>query len=46
MWTYKGDVKSASGENCEEPSSSAISQEESFNDKGNEETLAVNKNCW
>ena len=46
MWTYKGDVKSTSGENCKEPSSSAISQEESFNDKGNEETLAVNKNCW
>ena len=46
MWTYKGDVNSASGENWKEASSSAISAEASFNGDSNEETLNVNKTCW
>ena len=45
MWTCKGDVNSASGENSIEPSSSAISTETSFNDDSNKETLNVNKVC-
>ena len=39
MWTYKGNVNSASGENWKEPSSLARSPEASFNDNSNEETL-------
>ena len=46
MWTYKGDVNSASGENWKEASSSAISTEASFNGDSNEETLNVDKTCW
>ena len=46
MWSSKGDVNLASGENWKEPSSSTISPEASINDKSNEETLNVNKTCW
>ena len=46
MWTYEGDVNSASGENWKESSSSAISPEELFNGDSNEDTLNVNKTCW
>ena len=42
MWTYKGDVNSASGEKLKEPSSSTIT-EGSFNGDNNEETLNVIK---
>ena len=45
MWTYKGAVISASGENWNEPSSSAISTEASFNGDSNEGALNVNKTC-
>ena len=45
MWTYKGDVNSASGENWKESSSSTISAEAWFNNNSNEETLNVNKTC-
>ena len=41
MWTYNGDVNSASGENWKEPSSSQISPEASFIDDSSEETLIV-----
>ena len=46
MWTYEGDVNSASGENWKETSSSVISTRASFNGDSNEETLNVNKTCW
>ena len=46
MWTYKGDVNSASGENWKGPSSSKRSREASSNGDSNEETLDVNKTCW
>ena len=43
MWTYNGDVNSASGENWKEPSSSQISPEASFIGDSKEETLNANK---
>ena len=46
MWTFTGDVISASGENYKKPSSSSISPEPSFNGNGNKKTLNVNKTCW
>ena len=46
MWTYEGDLNSASGENWKEPSSSTISAEASFKGDSNEETLNVNRTCW
>ena len=46
MWTYKGDVNSASGENWKEPSSLTLSTEPSSISDSNEETLVVNKTCW
>ena len=46
MWTYKGDMNSASGENWKEASSSTISTEASFNGDSNKENLNVNKTCW
>ena len=46
MWTYKGDVNSASGENWKQPLSSTISTEALFNGNSSEETLNVNKTCW
>ena len=45
MWTYKGDIKTASGENLKEVSSSTISIEASFNPDSNEENLNVNRTC-
>ena len=45
MWTCKGVVNSALGENTKEPSSSTISTETCFNDDSNKETLYVNKVC-
>ena len=39
-------MNSASGENWQEPSSSARSTEGSFNGDSNEEILNVNKICW
>ena len=45
MWTYKGDVNSASGENRKKPLSSKISIEASFISESNEETLNVNRTC-
>ena len=45
MWTCKGVVNSALGENTKEPSSSTISTETWFNDDSNKETLYVNKVC-
>ena len=45
MWTYKGDVNSASGENRKEPLSSKISIEASCISESNEETLNVNRTC-
>ena len=45
MWTHKGDFKSALGENSQQPSSSTISTEASFNDDSNREGLNVNKVC-
>ena len=42
IWTYKGGVNSASGENSKEPSSSTTS----FNENSKEETLNVNKTFW
>ena len=41
MWTYKGDVNSASGENWKEPSSSTISTEIAFNSDSNEEIMLM-----
>ena len=41
MWTYKGDVNSASGENWKQPLSSTISTEALFNGNSSE-----NKTCW
>ena len=38
IWTYKGGVNSASGENSKEPSSSTTSTEASFNKNSKEET--------
>ena len=46
MWTYKGDVNSASGENWKQPLTSTISTEALFNGDSSEETLNVNKTCW
>ena len=46
MWTYKGDVNSASGENWKQPLPSTISTEALFNGDSSEETLNVNKTCW
>ena len=43
MWTYKGDVNSALGENSKESSPSTISVEASFDDDSNKEALNVNK---
>ena len=43
MWTYKGDVNSASGENWKEPSTST---DVSFNGYSTEVTLNVNKTSW
>ena len=37
MWTYKGDVNSASGENWKELSPSTISSEASFNGDSNKD---------
>ena len=45
MWTYKGDVNSALGENSKKPSLSAISTQVSFNDGSNEEIVNINKIC-
>ena len=45
MWTHKGNLNSALGENSKEPSSSAISTEAYFNDDSNKETLNVSKFC-
>ena len=45
MWTYKGNVNSASGENWEKTSSSTIPPEASFNGDSNEKILNVNKTC-
>ena len=45
MWTYTGDMNSASGENRKEPLSSKISIEASFISESNEETLNVNRTC-
>ena len=42
---HKVNLNSALGENSREPSSSTISTEASFNDKGNNETLNVNNVC-
>ena len=44
--TYKCNATSTSEENWEEPSSSTISTEASFNDDSNENTLNANKFCW
>ena len=46
IWTYKGDVNSASVENWKEPSSLTILPEASFYGESNEEYLNVNKTCW
>ena len=46
MWTFMGDVNSASGENWKEPSSSTISTEALFNGDSKKETLYVNKTYW
>ena len=43
MWTYKGNVNSALGENLKKTSSSAISTDTSFNDSSNQETLNGSK---
>ena len=39
-------LNSASEENWEEPSSSTVSTETTFNSDANEETPNVNKTCW
>ena len=53
MWTYKGDMNSAIGQNAKEPSSSAKSTEASFDDDdddddddSNTKNLIANKVCW
>ena len=46
IWTYKGDVNSASGENWKEPLSSTISTEAPFNGGSKDRILNVNKTCW
>ena len=46
MWTYKGDVNSAIGENSKGPLSSAKSPEASFDDDDcNTKSLNVNNFC-
>ena len=45
MWTHKGDIKSALGENSTEPSSSTVSTEAPFIDDSSKETFNVNKVC-
>ena len=46
MWTYKGNVNSAIGENSKGPLSSAKSTEASFDDDDcNTKSLNVNKVC-
>ena len=46
IWTYKGGVNSASGENWKKPSSSTKWTEASFNENSKEQTPKVNKICW
>ena len=46
MWTYKGDVNSASGENRKEPSPSTKLPEASFNSNSNKDNLDVDETCW
>ena len=43
MWTYKGELNSASRKNWKEPLTFAISTDVSLNVDSNEETLSVNK---
>ena len=45
MWTDKGGMNSASGENWRKPSPSTILTEASFNGYGKEKTLNVNITC-
>ena len=45
MWRHKGDLNSALWKNSNEPSSSRISTEASFNDDSNKENINVNKVC-
>ena len=39
-------MNSASGENSQEPSSSTISPETSFNGNSNEDIFNANETCW
>ena len=45
-WTYEGGVNSTSGQSWEEPSSSTISAEASFNGDSKEGALNGSKTCW
>ena len=45
-WMYEGGVNSTSGQSREEPSSSTISTEASFNGDSKEGALNGSKTCW